>query len=79
MKCSFRYCFCSIEEEDEYCSSKCKASDRSERPSERCRCDHERCDENAEDEEDEDDDDDEEDGDEDEADDVSDDDRAIEK
>jgi len=73
MKCSFRYCFCSVESQDEYCCSKCKTSDRSERPSEKCRCGHDRCDEDAQDDDDDEDDDDEED-----VDDVGADEHAIE-
>lgn len=79
MKCSYRYCFCTVEEEEDYCSGKCKSSDRSERPSETCRCDHERCDADAEDEDDDDDEEDEDDDCCEDSEDVGEDEHAIEK
>jgi hypothetical protein len=51
-KCSYRECGCIVEGVGQFCSEKCRRSDRSERHVDGCRCEHDDCEAEETDEDD---------------------------
>jgi hypothetical protein len=43
VKCGNELCSCVVDEEEVFCSNKCRKAARSERPSSDCKCDHDDC------------------------------------
>jgi hypothetical protein len=41
--CANELCACLVDEGEQFCSNKCRKASRSERPSDRCKCDHDDC------------------------------------
>lgn len=49
-KCAHEWCYCLVEQDEKFCSERCRKASKSERPTYECKCDHEDCEESDDDE-----------------------------